>query len=196
METGLPVEQFDYDDEYLRNEGRRRADCERSNYFPLWKQLVNLIRSVGVPERPDVLEIGCGSGQLAQLLLREFDPEYVGVDRSSVAIRWAKELNPGDADRFVLGRVEDQKALLGRSWWAVIAMEALEHLVDDLSVLARLRRGTRVFFSVPTFTHPSHARYFTSEVETREYYERKLSIRYIEPVAVGRGLWLCAGATQ
>jgi SAM-dependent methyltransferase len=59
----------------------------------------------GVAPHPTVLDIGCGSGRLAQLLAPVGPARYVGVDLSSAALQRARALGLG-ACEFVRGNFE------------------------------------------------------------------------------------------
>src|SRR5215470_13332963 len=57
-------------------------------YRPLFQKVARAVRVLG---SRSILEVGCGNGFLASILLREYDGAYRGFDFSPVAIR-----NAGD----------------------------------------------------------------------------------------------------
>jgi 2-polyprenyl-3-methyl-5-hydroxy-6-metoxy-1,4-benzoquinol methylase len=52
----------------------------------------------------------------------------------------------------------------------VVTAEFLEHVKEDLTIIERIRPGTRVYASVPNFPHPAHVRYFNSKEEVSARY--------------------------
>ena len=58
----------------------------------------------------------------------------------------------------------------------MICFEVLEHIQDDLGVLNRIPRGTKLLLSVPNFDDPYHVRYFSSEKEVYERYKGVMNI--------------------
>lgn len=110
------------------------------------------------PMDAKIVELGCGSGQFANMLFDEGFENYVGYDFSSVALARAVELNPLKRDCF------QQKDIRGLAWppavEAVIIFEVLEHLVDDVAVIKEVPSGSKVIFSVPNFDSFNHVRKF------------------------------------
>src|SRR3954470_5945344 len=58
-----------------------------SPYYFLWSVIVDRIRRDGLRR---VLEIGCGTGQLAAFLLDQGIDSYVGIDFSAKAVEYAR----------------------------------------------------------------------------------------------------------
>jgi 2-polyprenyl-3-methyl-5-hydroxy-6-metoxy-1,4-benzoquinol methylase len=140
-----------------------RAFYEDSPYYFLWTVIVDRLRRSGVT---NVLEIGCGSGQLAAFLLDQGVKSYLGMDFSPRAIEYAREAAPtGD---FV---VDDARtsSIYAEPHDVLICTEVLEHIEDDLSVVRRFRPGTRCLLSVPNYKSEGHVRFFenTAAVELR-----------------------------
>lgn len=99
----------------------------------------------------DVLDIGCGQGQLAALL-RVCEKDVTGVDISDAAIASARKLCP--AARFEQGSVVDMN--LDRQFDLVTAFDVLEHLVeaDVDKALANIGRHTKNDAVVSVAFHP------------------------------------------
>ncbi|RNC67637.1 MAG: class I SAM-dependent methyltransferase [Desulfuromonadales bacterium] len=84
-----------------------------------------------------VLEVGCGAGDLLRTLAeRGYTGE--GIDLSAEAVVTARQMV--DPSRFRVGQrdIDDVEETFG----VVIASEVLEHCLDDVAFLRRLRRRT------------------------------------------------------
>ncbi len=137
----------------------------QSPYYFLWCVLVDrLIRSGAT----SVLDIGCGSGQVAGFLRDKGLQRYVGLDVSSEATGLARSQCP--EFEFVTASVFDTDVFTSVEYDTVICMEFLEHVTEDLQVLNRIRSGTRFFGTVPNFPYPSHVRCFSSGKEVASHY--------------------------
>ena len=127
-----------------------------SRYYPVWAVIVDRVRHAGIR---DILELGCGSGQLAGYLTEELDlSSLTGVDFSPKAIEIAAQIAP--AANFVVADALDPTTYQ-RDCDLIICTEMLEHIEDDLRVVD-LSSGTRCLCTVPDFPYPSHVRDFTS----------------------------------
>jgi len=136
----------------------------QSYYYFLWSVISDRVRRAGIRR---VLEIGCGPGQLACLLLEQGVAEYVGLDFSSRAIEMAERNVPNG--RFIVGDARATNVHAEYDHDLVICTEVLEHIEDDIAVVSRFLPGKRCICSVPSFSFPGHVRYFgdTKEVITR-----------------------------
>lgn len=136
-----------------------------SGYYFLWCVIVDrVMRS----QAKSVLDIGCGPGQVANFLHEKGLETYLGLDLSPVAIAKAKALCPDY--NFIAQNVFETKALEEAGYDTVISMEFLEHVDDDLSVIERIRSGTRFFATVPDFLSESHVRCFSTNEEVIRRY--------------------------
>ncbi|HMC88078.1 MAG TPA: class I SAM-dependent methyltransferase [Gemmataceae bacterium] len=136
-----------------------------SFYYFLWTVIADRLRRAGVKS---VLEIGCGSGQLAALLFDQGLREYTGVDFSAAAISLAKKTAP--QGRFIVGDAHAQELYTGLSCDALICTEVLEHIEDDLGVVACFPPGIRCICSVPNFPYESHVRHFNNVADVTNRY--------------------------
>lgn len=147
-----PVSADWYDEKYASSDVYA-AHYSDSPYMIVWEALAARISE---PRR--VLEVGCGSGQLAHLLAdRELLADYVGFDLSPVAIASARarcpQLRFEVADAFTTD-------LFDVDYDLVICTEVLEHVDDDRGLLRRIRPGTQVLATVPDFISETHVRWF------------------------------------
>lgn len=108
-----------------------------------------------------ILEIGCGTGQLAALIARNSEGvSYVGFDFSPERIEVARSRHIGDVARFEVADAYTTSLVENREWDAVVCTEVLEHLEGDLEILGRIPPGTRVLATVPDFPADGHVRFF------------------------------------
>ncbi len=138
--------------------------------FNLFDQVLEWVKSLG--RDINICEIGCGSGQFANMLLDHGCMNYVGIDFSEKAIELAKRANPGYVDQFICAdafsflethKKEDDKLF--------IIFEVLEHLNKDMELLDKLPVGSLVIFSVPNFKSFNHVRTFESLESIKNRYQ-------------------------
>lgn len=173
-----------YYDTHFQNDARTHGHYKNSFYYVHWTQVIVLLKKIASPE---VLEIGCGTGQLAEYLKDEGYVNYLGFDFSEGAISLAKKKSDinffqADALDFTL-----YKTL---HFNTVICLEVLEHIKNDIGVLKNLPDGTNIIFSVPNFDAPSHVRWFNSEREIKRRYFEYISFQEI--IRIGN-LFICKG---
>jgi len=167
---------YDYYDRLYR-EGDRNFDRPlTSPYYPLFRKVVELMRKEGLRS---VLEVGCGSGVLAEMLIAD-GVVYQGFDFSPVAVDKARTRNP--EGRFNVGDATDP-ACYQLAYDGIVCCEVLEHIEGDLTAIENWKEGSICVCSVPNFNYESHVRYFRSEEEVGQRYGRLLDIRQIERVA-------------
>lgn len=147
---------------------------------------LRLLRQYVKPPRPDVLDLGCGTGVVLRELSNWADP--TGLDMSEKALRYSQSR---DIRRLVKGDGEKLPFRDG-SFDAVIGLDIYEHIQHDEDAFAEtfrvLRPGGVVVLSVPAFRSlwgphdvalHHHRRYRASEVRKR------LRDAGLEPVRVG-----------
>lgn len=153
-----------YDDAYAKSDEYSRP-YYASRYYPVWSVIVDRIRRSGAR---DVLEIGCGSGQLAAYLTEDLQlSSYTGVDFSPKAIEVATQMAP--AATFVVADALDP-ATYDRTADLIICTEVLEHIEQDMRVVELFPANVRCLCTVPDFDYPSHVRHFTSADGVRGRY--------------------------
>lgn len=140
-----------------------REHYTRSKYHFLWSVICDRLVKRGARH---VLDIGCGSGQLAAMLA-ERGIAGTGLDFSAERIACARGMCPDwsfeACDAFATDLIERAQ------YDAVVTTEFLEHVERDLDALGRIRSGAYVIGTVPNFPFASHVRHFrdTGEVESR-----------------------------
>lgn len=145
----------------------------QSPYYPNWKEAMKFLRTVD--HTASILEIGCGPGQFANILFDNDFTNYTGLDYSAEAISIAKKNNPKLADRFFAADAF-QTELLEHGYDLVICFEVLEHILEDLELLQRIRPGARMLLSAPNFNSRTHVRYFSSTTEVWDRYHHVMQI--------------------
>lgn len=153
-----------YNEVYSKSVEYRKEPVD-SIYYPIWADIVNMINN-----DDGIIEVGCGSGQLAKLLIMNGKNYKYGFDYSDQAIKIAKKLNQGSEDLFSVADVYALSKGDLDDVDVVICTEVLEHLDDDKYLFEILKPGTRVIFSVPDFIADTHKRVFGSVKEIRERY--------------------------
>ncbi|QDT06291.1 hypothetical protein K227x_47000 [Rubripirellula lacrimiformis] len=154
-----------YDDMYASSEEYRKPFWQ-SRYYFLWTVLVERLRTGGASQ---VLEIGCGSGQFAELLYRDLNLGYLGVDISQEGIRQATQKGLANY-RFETADAIQSPILTDASYDTVVCTEVLEHIEQDLEMIQRIKAGTRCLCTIPNFPYVSHVRHFASCREVTERY--------------------------
>ena len=102
----------------------------------------HLVERMGLNAGDRVLDIGCGTGRLAEWLAARIGPNVVGIDPLPERVALARERAP--ALRFEVGRAEQLGAFPDESFDAV-CLSAVFHWIDDkpraLAEIARVLRG-------------------------------------------------------
>jgi SAM-dependent methyltransferase len=155
-----------YDASFEKSDHWRRHYSE-TNYYFLWSVIVDRMIRTGVES---ILEIGCGTGQLACLIRDKGISRYHGFDFSPKRIEQAKRVCP----EFAFSRQDAFQTDLFTTcdYDAVVCTEFLEHVEGDIEVLNRIRSGARFYGTVPDFPYPSHVRHFKSGNEVLSRYSQ------------------------
>lgn len=173
-----------YYDEYYAESVEYRKHYTDSVYYELWKRVIPLVPDVEI----DVVDVGCGSGQFAQMLCESHpNIRYSGFDFSKAAIDVAIEKIPG---RFHYG--VKCASLYEYKYSAsdfIVCLEVLEH-IRDLEFLNRIPLGVEIVFTIPDFADQAHVRYFKSVAEVVFRYHTHIQFSHIEKF----GSWfVCKG---
>jgi len=186
--TGRKAKGPEHYDKLFTDTEHYRAHYTNSPYYTVWSQVVSWLTEVQAENRP-ILELGCGTGQLAEYLISKGFLKYQGRDFSPVAIESAKNAMTG-----IDFEVADVTTADIGSPDYILCMELLEHLEDDLGLLRRIPAGTRVIFSVPdtTMDDDAHLRLFGSIDEVKGRYGGLIDFRRI--VRIDR--WFVAIGTR
>jgi len=126
-----------------------------SEYYFLWAVIADRITRA---EIGSVMEVGCGSGQLAALLRDKGLRRYCGLDFSAMRVARAREVCP--EFEFVEANAFTTDLLDTFPYDAVVSTEFLEHVEEDIEIIRRIRPGRRLLGTVPNFPYVSHVRHF------------------------------------
>jgi len=154
-----------------------KKEPEDSRYYPVWDKALSLIQDEWV------IDIGCGSGQFAKMLLNNDKCFLLGIDFSSEAISIAQRLNPKYKQNFVVGDLLN--GFQRSPYDLVTCFEVLEHIDKDLDVIKKIESGKRFIFSVPNYDYQSHVRKFDSETEIIKRYSDLVDIKHIYRCKMG-----------
>ena len=106
-----------------------------------------------------IIDLGCGVGNFAKMLIEAGYTNYLGIDFSLTVINNAKKQVPGCT--FLLMDLRNKKSrTIFRNYKIFIALETFEHIKNDLEVIKDIPFGILLIFSVPTFDSKFHVRYF------------------------------------
>ena len=162
---------------------------EQSPYRELYHKVARLI----APGQR-IVDLGCGSGRFASLVIPEA-ASYVGIDFSRELLLAAAMYN----DVLIPGRFRqaDLRTCAIPDADVYVLLEVLEHLDDDLALLARLPKGSTLVASVPSFDSASHMQVFPSEANVWSRYGGQVTIEgdieRIDLPRKGACFWLFKG---
>ena len=149
---------------------------KRSPYYPLFCTVAKTLEQHKVKR---VLEVGCGTGSMAQLLLDRLPIDYCGFDFSPIAVAKAKS-RTDRAQTFFVADATAASTYQGLDYEAIICTEVLEHIEDDLLAMRHWAPGTFCVCSVPNYDADTHVRYFKNAAEVASRYGEVLDIERIE----------------
>jgi 2-polyprenyl-3-methyl-5-hydroxy-6-metoxy-1,4-benzoquinol methylase len=130
-----------------------RSGYDTAGYIPLYQLIIKMLKNISSPR---ILELGCGIGDLAGMIIEEGYP-YRGFDFSETAIDQCKALCP--SGNFQVGDIYNADNYQPVDYSTVIALEVLEH-VDDLKVMEDIPAGARLIASVPDYDDAAHLRLY------------------------------------
>ncbi len=147
-----------------------------------------ILRHAGLVDGMSLIDLGCGSGRLADALGREMRLEYLGTDIVQSLLDYARTKTPANY-RFALHRdlslpAEDASADM------VSAFSVFTHLLHEESFLylqdgwRTLRRGGRIVFSFLEFASPAHWAVFQRMLDERRSSARSPLNTFIDRDAI------------
>ncbi len=154
-----------YDDAFSRGP-HWHADYSQSPYYWLWDRVADRLVEAGARA---VLDLGCGSGQFACLLRDRGLPHYHGLDFSPARVNHARRSCPEFSFAVVNVLTSDWGGLW--AYDAAVCVEFLEHVMDDLPLLSKIKPGAYFVGTVPNFAYDSHVRHFAAAAEALTRYK-------------------------
>jgi 2-polyprenyl-3-methyl-5-hydroxy-6-metoxy-1,4-benzoquinol methylase len=119
------------------------------------------------------VDIGCGLGYFDALYLSKHTSSFICADISKVAIERAKHHFPEFADKFIVLDAKNINSVKFK-YNTVVMTEVLEHIENDIELISKLKKGTKVIFSVPfveIVVAKTHLRKYSKEVVLERYSE-------------------------
>jgi 2-polyprenyl-3-methyl-5-hydroxy-6-metoxy-1,4-benzoquinol methylase len=159
--SGLAQKEPEWYDQSFENNEHWKWHYTKSGYYFLWSVIADRLIRV---QAKSILDVGCGSGQLAALLKDKGIERYFGIDFSPKRVAQAKRAGPGFD--FVQADVFCTELFETYSYDALLATEFLEHVEGDIDIIqfyskdksrCQIHRYCSQFFlSVPCKTFPRY----------------------------------------
>jgi SAM-dependent methyltransferase len=163
---------------YDRLHSESNIPATRSLYYPLLRKVVENCQGHG---SRSILEVGCGNGFLAEMILLEHACAYRGFDFSQIAVQNASGRS-GCPELFFLGDALDAGSYTS-DYDTIVCTEVLEHIDADLDVIRLWRDGAWCVCTVPNFDYEGHVRFFRTPDEVVARYGELIDIIAVIRVA-------------
>jgi 2-polyprenyl-3-methyl-5-hydroxy-6-metoxy-1,4-benzoquinol methylase len=150
-----------------------RDDPATIPYRRLFRRVADIVEQNSLK---NILEVGCGNGVLAEMLIKP-GTFYRGFDFNSIAVEQARKRN--GIDKHYIADAMDPTSYPD-DYEGIVCCEVLEHIDGDLQTIELWKPGTICVCSVPNFDYSTHVRFFRSESEIIERYSKLLNIEKIE----------------
>ncbi len=167
---------------FSANRAPARMPDLKAALYPTWAVLADRVRRSGATS---VVEIGCGSGQLACLLRDLGVKDYLGLDSNPARLEHARAACPGY--RFELADVFLSNHLRAGHYDLVVMTGFLEFVRRDLVALEAIRPHKRVLGTVTSGDEPDRVRQFTTANQVLEHYSPVLCELHVEPIHLVHG---------
>ena len=141
-----------------------------------------MLDRISLPDRPRILEAGCGTGGNLGLLAER--GHVSAFEPFEEAVNWASNRHPSTEIRF--GRLPDDLPYAQSSFDLVAALDVLEHCDDDAGSLKALAAATRPGGWL-LVTVPAHQRLWGSH-DRRLHHQRRYGRNELRSLAVEAGL--------
>jgi len=175
----------EYYDNIYKESDEYKKNYRESVYIYQWLRVLDLI-----PLAVDMTELGCGTGQFAELVAdTRGGIQYSGYDFSQEAIN---QCNMKGLVDYQFEVADLTKTKFGTDHNFFVALEIFEH-TDDYQIIKNLGLGKEIIFTVPDFNDPAHVRYFHSINEVVERYKNVIRFSHVEKF---ESWFICKGCTQ
>jgi len=151
--------------------------------LPLYKSVVKYLP---LPHEADtIVDLGCGIGMFTEVVFKAGYTKYIGIDFSPTMIGRSKKRVP--EAKFIIGDLRDKETQkIIENYKIFVSLEVLEHIENDLDIIAAIPVNSLVIFSVPNFGGEFHVRHFNSEIEVIKRYNKLL--RFDKYITIGNGV--------
>lgn len=177
-----------YYDEAMTGDGARALlPVDESPWRPVYEELARWLAG-----SEPLVDLGCGTGRFAvTAALNSHTGGYTGIDISSRALA---ETERYIAEVIAEYPVDELRVQDLRDWQppdirpaatTYICSEVLEHLEDDLDLVARIPAGHRFLFTVPNYGSQAHVRRFQTPASIWERYGGLLEFRRWTLIPIG-----------
>jgi cyclopropane fatty-acyl-phospholipid synthase-like methyltransferase len=156
--------------------GRIDRSETKHHYSRLFNEICRALRAHG---SRSVLEVGCGSGILACMII-EHGLSYRGFDFSRNAVANASR-HSGRPEFFSVGNALDS-SMYCAEYDTVVCTEVLEHVDRDLEVIEKWKSGAWCICSVPNFDYEGHVRFFRTANDVSGRYGDLIEIAHVNRV--------------
>lgn len=163
---------------------------------PFWRHLYDeTIKLLPLDLSTAIVDLGCGPGYFAKVLYEEGFWNYRGIDFSEASIEIARRNVP--EFMFTVGNITKKYVPKKPEKYDIfILLETLEHIKDDLDVLAAIPKGKMVILSVPSAGGEGHVRRFKTSKAVSIRYESYVDFKRILGLSLGpanKKFWLSHG---
>ena len=170
---GCEMDSDYYDGNYGRDK-KYHAHYKDSKYLTIFNVAKGMLSEI---KNPQILDLGCGSGQFAHMLWDSGYLCYSGVDFSKEALGIAQGLSP---QVFEWADIREYQPNWD-NFNVVVILEVLEHLNEDRELIVKIPAGKHIIFSVPSFDDEAHVRTFRNKPQVHERYDDLIDISEIVP---------------
>jgi trans-aconitate methyltransferase len=175
-----------YDAAIADEEGPHLLELDESPYRELFETVVAMINARAASH---VIDLGCGAGRFAQLLLTHRAARwlsYRGYDFSQGMVDEARNYTAGIRGDITIENCDLRRLdAVDYTWMGpltIVCLETLEHLDNDIRLLARLPLEARLIVSVPSFDSAAHVRHFPNIGDALDRYQDVMEIDTWKPV--------------
>jgi len=142
---------------------RKKNQWHRRGFYEIAKSFL--------PKDKGVIELGCGDGFFTNFL--DEGQGYLGIDFCTVLINHGRKMYPNHT--FIQADVrEPGLSMLFTDKFSYVSIEVMEHIKNDLEVIASIPTGSDFIFSVPSRDNMFHVRYFKSFDQIKDRYKHLL----------------------
>lgn len=160
---------------------------ECGDWTLIWESTLDILLENNLT---NILDIGSGMGQLGQLCTQN-NIEYKGIDFSEYAIQYSIQNKVGH-ELFECVNANDYH--YSDEVQAYTTHEFLEHVKDDLGILAKLKSNIPIIFSVPDSDGIQHTRFFTDVDDVYNRYSPL--IQNLDVKKISNHHYLAVGVTK